>query len=146
MTFGDFKDLPRRTATDKILCDKGLSIAKNPKILWISKRFRWFINFLIKSPLPRTNKCSDGSIKNDNNLNQELDEELHKSVIRKFEKQKANSSFINNIWGAVLANMQRINIFMKGTCFLLSVIDIYSKYAWVVALKLKKVLQLIMLY
>ena len=126
MTFGDFKDLPQRTATDKILCDKGFNIAKNPKIWWISKRFRWFINFLIKSPLPRANKCSDGSIKNENNLNQELDEELNKSVIRKFEKQKAHSSFINNIWGAALANMQRINIFMKGTCFLLSVIDIYG--------------------
>ena len=110
------------------------------------KKVSMIYKFLIKSPLPRANECSDGSIKNENNLNHGLDEELHKSVIRKFEKQKAHSSFINNIWGAALANMQRINIFMKGTCFLLSVIDIYSKYAWVVALKLKKVLQLTMLY
>ena len=31
MTYGDFKDLPRRTASDKILRDKAFNIAKNPK-------------------------------------------------------------------------------------------------------------------
>ena len=31
MAYGDFKDLARRTAPDKILWDKGLNIAKNPK-------------------------------------------------------------------------------------------------------------------
>ena len=31
MAYGDFKDLTRRTASDKILCDKAFTIAKNPK-------------------------------------------------------------------------------------------------------------------
>ena len=31
MAYGDFKDLARRTASDKILRDKASSIAKNPK-------------------------------------------------------------------------------------------------------------------
>ena len=31
MTHGDFKDLTRRTASDKILCDKEFNIAKNLK-------------------------------------------------------------------------------------------------------------------
>ena len=31
MTYGDFKDLPRRTASEKVLRSKGFSIAKNPK-------------------------------------------------------------------------------------------------------------------
>ena len=31
MAYGDFKDLARRTASDKILCDKAFNIAKNPK-------------------------------------------------------------------------------------------------------------------
>ena len=30
ITHGDFKDLPRRTASDKILRDKSFNIAKNP--------------------------------------------------------------------------------------------------------------------
>ena len=29
--YGDFKDLTRRTASDKILCDKAFNIAKTPK-------------------------------------------------------------------------------------------------------------------
>ena len=29
MAYGDFKDLTRRTASDKILCDKAFNIAKN---------------------------------------------------------------------------------------------------------------------
>ena len=31
MAYGDFKDLTRRTASDKILHDKAFNIAKNPK-------------------------------------------------------------------------------------------------------------------
>ena len=31
MVYGDFKDLPRREAADKILRDKAFNIAKNPK-------------------------------------------------------------------------------------------------------------------
>ena len=31
MVYGDFKDLNRRTAADKVLRDKAFNIAKNPK-------------------------------------------------------------------------------------------------------------------
>ena len=31
MACGDFKDLPKRTASDKILCDKAFNIPINPK-------------------------------------------------------------------------------------------------------------------
>ena len=31
MAYGDFKDLTRRTASDKILCDKAFNTAKNGK-------------------------------------------------------------------------------------------------------------------
>ena len=31
MAYGDFKDIKRRTACDKILRDKAFNIAKNPK-------------------------------------------------------------------------------------------------------------------
>ena len=55
-----------------------------------------------------------------------------------FNKRKVHSSFINNIWGADLADIQLISRFSKGFRFLLCVIDIYSKYAWVIPLKDKK--------
>ena len=31
MAYGDIKDLARRAASDKVLCDKAFNIAKNPK-------------------------------------------------------------------------------------------------------------------
>ena len=51
MVYGDFKDLKRRTASDKILRDKAFNIAKNPKYDGYQRGLvLWFINFLIKSP------------------------------------------------------------------------------------------------
>ena len=70
--------------------------------------------------------------------NQELVSKLHKPIIRKFEKRKVQSSYIYNIWGAGLATIQLISKFSKGICFLLCVIDIISKHAFVVPLKDKK--------
>ena len=70
--------------------------------------------------------------------NQELALKLHKPIIRKFEKRKVQSSYIDNIWGAGLAAIQLISKFSKGICLLLCVIDIISKHAFVVPLKDKK--------
>ena len=48
------------------------------------------------------------------------------------------SAFKDNIWRADLTDMQLISKFNKGFRFLLYVINIFSKYAWVVPLKDKK--------
>ena len=70
--------------------------------------------------------------------NERLADELHKIIIRKFKERKVYSAFKDNIWAADLADMQLISKFNKGFRFLLCVIDIYSKYVWVVPLKDKK--------
>ena len=44
-------------------------------------------------------------------FNEQLDEELHKPIIRKFKKRKVYSGFKDNIWGADLADMQLISNF-----------------------------------
>ena len=50
MAYGDFKDLKKRTASDKVLRDKAFNIAKNPKYDGYQRGLAlWFINFLIKS-------------------------------------------------------------------------------------------------
>ena len=66
---------------------------------------------------------------------QQLAEELHKPIIRKFKKRKVYSAFKDNILAADLADMQLLSRYNKGIRFLLCVIDIFSKYAWVVPLK-----------
>ena len=53
-------------------------------------------------------------------------------------KRKVQSPFINNIWGADLADMQLINKFNKRLRFLLCVVEIYSNMHGVIPLKDKK--------
>ena len=130
MTYGDFKDLTRRTSSDKILRDKTFNIAKNPKYDAYQRGLASMVYNIF-------DKKTSG-IKNENISNKQLAEELHKPVISKFNKRKVHSLFIDKIWGADLAEMQLISKFSKGFRFLLRVIDIYSKYAWVIPLKDKK--------
>ena len=70
--------------------------------------------------------------------NQQLAEELHKPIIRKFKKRKVCATFKDNIWDVDLADMQLLSKYNKAIRFLLCVVDIFSKYAWVVPLKDKK--------
>ena len=83
-------------------------------------------------------KTTGNGIKNEKISNKEFSEELHKPIVRKFNKRKVQSPFIDNIWGADLANMQLISKFNKEIRFLLCVIDIFSKYVCVIPLKDKK--------
>ena len=134
MAYGDFKDLTRRTASDKILRDIAFTIAKNPKYDGYqcglaSMIYKFF-----------DNKTSGSGIINENISNIELAEELYKPIIRKFEKRKVHSPFIDNILGADLADMQLISKFHKGIRFSLCVIDIFCNCAWVIPLKDQKVI------
>ena len=69
--------------------------------------------------------------------NQQLANELHERIIRKFKKRKVYSSF-KDVWGVDLADMQLISKHNKGLKYLLSVIDLFSKYSRIVPLKGKK--------
>ena len=66
----------------------------------------------------------------------QLAEELRKPIIKKLKKRNVYSRFKDNIWGDYLADL--INKFNKRFRFLLCVIDIFGKYAWVAPLKDKK--------
>ena len=89
-------------------------------------------------------KSTGGGVANEPSY--QLANELHKPIIRKFKKRKVYSGFRNNIWGADLADMQLISKFNKGFRFLLCVIDIFHKYAWVVPLKDKKGISIVKVF
>ena len=132
MADGDFKDIVRKTDSDKILRDKAFIIAKNHK-------YDGYQKGLASMVYKGFDKKSEGSGVNiEVKHNEQLAKELHKPIIRKLKKRKVYSGFKDNIWGADLADMQLISKFNKGFRFLLCVIDIFSKYAWVVSLKDKK--------
>ena len=126
MAYGDFKDLTKRAAADK-----AFNIAKDLK-------YDGYQRGLASVVYKFFDKKTAGSGINSMQQNEKLAEELHKAIIRKFKKRKLYSAFKNNIWGADLADMQLISKFNKVFRFLLCVINIFSKYAWVVSLKDKK--------
>ena len=139
MAYGDFKDLKRRTAADKVLRDKAFNIAKNPKY----EGYQRGLASIVYKFFDKKTKGSGDTLANESAIksitqNEQLAEELHKPIITKFKKRKVYSAFKDNIWAADLADMQLISKFNKGFRFLLCFIHIHSKYAWVVPLKDKK--------
>ena len=77
MAYGDYKDLPRRPASDKILLDKAFSIVKNPKYDWYRRRLASMVyKFFDKK------SASGGGF--ENMPNEKLAKELHKPTIRDF--------------------------------------------------------------
>ena len=134
--YSDSKDLIKRTVADKIFKNRAFNIAKDPKHDGYQ---RGLASMVYKS----FDKKSKGiGVKHFNTKlipqNNQLADELHKPIIRKFEKRKVYSAFKDNIWAANLADMQLLSRYNKGIRFLLCVIDIFKKYAWVASLKDKK--------
>ena len=133
----------------KILRDKAFNIAKDLKHDGYQRGLASMVyKFFDKKSASSADKSTKGSgvtaLTNKSvSQNQQLAEELHKPIIRKFKKRKVHSAFKDNIWGADLADMQLISRYNKGIRFLLCVIDIFSKYAWVVPLKDKKGLSIV---
>ena len=73
-----------------------------------------------------------------NEPNYQLANQLHKPTIRQFKKRKVYSYFRDIIWGVDLADMQSLSKYNKVIKYLLSAIDSFSKYVWVVPIKDKK--------
>ena len=69
---------------------------------------------------------------------QQLAEELHKPITRNFRKRRVISYGVDKIWAADLVEMQKHSKWNKGFKYVLTVIDVLSKYVWIVPLKDKK--------
>ena len=121
MAYGYFKDLERRTASDKVLKDKAINIAKNPKYDGYNRGLPSMVyKFFHK-------KSKGGGVNIPLEFNEQLAKELHKPVIRDFNKRTVYSGFKDNIWGADLVDMQLISKFNNGFRFLLCITDNFSK-------------------
>ena len=126
--YADHKDLINRTESDKFLKDKAYDIASNPE-------YDGYQRGLASMVYKFLDKKSTGSGIASFSI---LADELHKPIIRKFNKRKVYSQFKDNIWGVDLADMQSLSRKNKGIKYLLCVIDLYSKYAFFIPLKDKK--------
>ena len=148
--YADHKDLINRTEADKVLRDKAYDMASNPKYNGYQRGLASMVyKFFDKkstaepSSLERTG-CGFKKLKNTARSSSILADERHKPIIRKFDKRKVYSQFKDNIWGVDLADMQSLSRKDKGVKYLLCAIDLCSKYAFVIPLKDKKELVLLM--
>ena len=124
------KDLIKRTQSDKVLKNKTFKISSDPKYDGYQRRLASMVyKFFDK-------KSKGSGIINEPNY--QLANELHKPIIRKFKKRKVYLSFRDNIWGVNLADMQSLSKCNRRIKYLLCVIDLFSKYTWVVPIKDKK--------
>ena len=139
MAYGDFKDLAKRAEADKVLKDNTFKIASDQKYDGYQRGLASMVyRFFDKKSQGSGRPLSSASQLTSNKENMQLADELHQPIIRKFKKRKVYSSFRDNIWGVDLADMHLLSRFNKGFRFLLCIIDIFSKYTWVVRLKDKK--------
>ena len=63
--------------------------------------------------------------------------ELHKPVRRLFDKRTVCARYVDDIWTADLVGMSSFSRSHKGFKYLLTVIDVFSNYGWIVPLKTK---------
>ena len=80
MAYGDFKDLKRRTFSDKVLRDNAFNIAKNPKYDGCQ---RGLVSMVYKV---FDKKSSGSGIANEPNC--QLTDELHKPIIKTLKKEQ----------------------------------------------------------
>jgi len=76
-----------------------------------------------------------GVKKNDTTWTDQLADELHKPIIKNFQKKKVCVNGIDKIWAADLVDMQVFSKSNRGVRYLLTVIDVFSKFGWMLLLK-----------
>ena len=87
MIYGDFKDLARRTVSDKVLRDKAFNIAKNTKYDGYQRGLASIVyKFFDKKSTGSAIVNNNNNNNNDDDIKQNLQlaKELHKPIIRKF--------------------------------------------------------------
>ena len=97
MAYGDFKDLPKRTTADKVLREKAFNIAKDQKHDGYERGLASMVYVFDKN--------TAGSGIKSIPQNEQLAEELRKTIIRKSKKGKVHSTFKDNIWGASMKDL-----------------------------------------
>ena len=87
----------------------------------------------VKKPKKKRKKPSS-----EENWQEKLADELHKPIKRNFTRRRVIVNHIDEIWCSDLVEMQQFSKWNKGFRYLLMVLDVFSKYGWIVPLKDKK--------
>ena len=129
MAYAKSKDLIKKTQSDKVLKDKAFKIANNSKCDGYQRGLAAMVYKFYE-------KKSKGS--GINEPQNQIANELHKPIIRKFKNRKVYSLFRDSIQGVDLADIQSLSKYNKGIKYLLCAVYLFSKCAWVIPIKHKK--------
>ena len=135
--YADHKDLINRTEADKVLRDKAYDIASNPEY----DGYQRGLASMVYKFFDKTSTAKPSSLEHMGSgiANSSISaDELHKPIIKKFNKRKVYSQFKDNIWRVDLADMQSLRRKNKSNKYLLRAIGLFTKYAFVIPLKDKK--------
>ena len=72
------------------------------------------------------------------NWQEKLADELHTPINHNFTQRRVIVNHIDKIWAADLVDLQKFSKWNRGYKYLMMVIDVFSKYGWIVPLKDKK--------
>ena len=113
------KDLGKQTISDKILKDRAFEIARNCN-------YDGYQRALVSMVYKFFDKKTGLGV----SLNEQLTEKLYKPV-KKFKRREVFVRFKDNIWAAGLSEMESLSLKNKNVKYLLCVINVFTRYAWV---------------
>ena len=119
-----------RNLKDKHIADEKMIKAIN-KLPYKDQQYG---TFLVKNIIKSKRKLGLG-VEDHNKI---LSEELHKAKRKNYPRRKIIVNHIDEIFAADLVEMQKFAKLNRGYRYLLTCIDIFSKFAWVIPLKDKK--------
>ena len=122
MAYDNLKDLVRRIASDKVLCDKAFNIAKNAKYGGYQHGLTSVVYKSLDKMFSGAN-TSGCAVKSEIMPNQQLAEALNKPVIWKFEKRKVYLTFRDNILGCWFSRYA-INV------LLVVIVNMHGLFIW----------------
>ena len=124
MAYGKSKDLAKRTQSDKVLRDKAFKIASDLKYDGYQRGLASMVYKFFDKKSSGSGVAALLANKSATEPNYQLANELHRQIMRKFNRQNIYSSFRDNIWGVDLADMETLSKYNKETKYLLCAIDI----------------------
>ena len=123
--YNENSDTKVRNISDIALAHRADEIANNPMYDDVQRKDANFISGIMKTKA----KFGLGV------WNEELADELHAPVRRKFKRRRVISYGVDDVWSCDLVEMQEWKKQNKGYRYMLNVIDVHSKYAWSIPLK-----------
>ena len=147
--YAEYKNVENRLISDQKLRNSAYDVASNPKYDGYQRGLASMVYKFFDSKVALLDKktmsvkgnakhtAKPSSLESTGN-NKILAEELHKPVIKKFNKRKVYPQFRDHLWGVDLVDMQSLSKKSKGIKYLLRATDLFSNYAFLVLLKDKK--------